>query len=406
MKYIEAHYFRFLLFTGLKLFVLTLIARPVLASACECKPFECNSCEQTESLEFYTTKCELSGKFMSCSKPKCVALDPLPEFCVAKGESKSRSIASTPKIEAPKETPSTQIEVGEIVRAVGKAWVLDGIKRPKQLMVGNKIYKSDKIKTGPNGKIQILFKDKNVLNLSPGTELSVSDYQVGNGTNSRRALFKLLRGKVRSKVKNKYKGTKSSHFRVQTSSAVAGVRGTDFVVSFNVGDKEVTKVHTLSGEVSFGEVRSAENIKIRKGQYASFVAVRSEVFDQEDINEFVRRGYFTPIYEMSQQDIAKVDWQTNFKKKGTHSVEPSSPARNLSGVGSICTNPEAQFNMCSWSCHNNPKGEKRCRTDLKTVSCLRKRCNANGEWSEENRLPASRSGHCEAKGIKVAPCDY
>ncbi|MEO0336449.1 MAG: hypothetical protein AAF202_08645, partial [Pseudomonadota bacterium] len=73
---------------------------------------------------------------------------------------------------------------------------------------------------------------------------------------------------------------------------------------------------------------------------------------------------------------------------------------------SICRNPKGDINECAWMCQNNPKGQTRCRTDLPQVNCVRKRCDGNGDWSDENRLPANFFDRCKPDGFKVAPCDY
>jgi len=65
-----------------------------------------------------------------------------------------------------------------------------------------------------------------------------------------------------------------------------------------------------------------------------------------------------------------------------------------------------KFNQCSWSCKNNPKGEKSCRTDLPEVSCVRQRCNAAGDWTDMNRMPSSYGSECPSSGFKVKACDY
>jgi len=72
----------------------------------------------------------------------------------------------------------------------------------------------------------------------------------------------------------------------------------------------------------------------------------------------------------------------------------------------LCLAPAGSMNECAWTCVNNPPKEKTCRTDRGDVQCVRRRCNANGEWTEETRLPASFRTFCDPSGPRVAPCDY
>ncbi len=73
----------------------------------------------------------------------------------------------------------------------------------------------------------------------------------------------------------------------------------------------------------------------------------------------------------------------------------------------ICDRPKGFFNQCAWTCVGNPSGEKNCRVELPQVSCVRTRCNANGKWADEKKLPLNEAkGMCPATGATVKPCDY
>ncbi|MCB0413283.1 MAG: FecR domain-containing protein [Bdellovibrionales bacterium] len=371
------------------------------SNECECPLIECSACQANGGLEFYTSKCQASGKLLSCSKPKCVPLNPLPDVCTASLPQKKREIASQPRQEDGSYAEA-QVEIGSIIELSGISWVLDVLKKKQAVKLGMKVYESDTILTGPQGKVRVVFSDKNEINLSPDTELKLSEYKVNPKKEKRRALFDLIKGKVRSKVHQKYEGKDVSRYQIKTKSAVAGVRGTDFVVTFSEGDKEVTKVQTLKGEVNLKDSHSEDNVNIRKGQYASFVAARSDLFETNEMKEFVKRGYLTPVYKLSKTEIAQLDWSTRVHSEGA----VVAVAEEQSKVEGLCQSPVGRMNSCVWTCENNPSGETSCRTDLKEVKCVRKRCNANGEWAEESRMPSSRGYFCPAENSKVGPCNY
>jgi len=73
----------------------------------------------------------------------------------------------------------------------------------------------------------------------------------------------------------------------------------------------------------------------------------------------------------------------------------------------VCAGPEARLNQCAWICENNPKKEKKsCRLELAEVKCLRKRCNANGEWAESTEVQKEKAaGLCGVHPL-VKECDY
>lgn len=364
------------------------------SDSCECAEFSCNSCELQESLEFYTEKCEAGSKIKSCAKPICAPLDPLPQKCLAKAAKPvKRSVASVPLVEE-FDAEDIKVEAGHVKKSVGAAWVVSALGKKQKIKRSMKIYNSDVVETGDSGKVEILFKDTNVLFISKNTKVKIKEYRTSLKKKDRKVLLNLLKGKLRSSVKKKYENSQSSFYRVTTKSAVAGVRGTDFIVELKSGAKLETKVTTLSGEVELGSIKqNTQRVKIPADYTASFVA-KGQLVDKATPN-----GYLTPVYRVSKADVEEIIAQTewNYKIKKVH----------VGGATEdICSKPMADFNECMWKCENNPRGQKSCRTDLKEVQCLRKRCNANGEWVDVFRLPASVGQQCPPSGFKVKSCDY
>jgi hypothetical protein len=69
--------------------------------------------------------------------------------------------------------------------------------------------------------------------------------------NNHNVELSLERGKIRATVEQKYDGDKNK-FNVKTPTAVAGVRGTDFLTSFNT-ESQKSNVITFSGVVAVGQ---------------------------------------------------------------------------------------------------------------------------------------------------------
>lgn len=399
-------------------FVVTLSGKVGAAEgdSCECEPAACGECFEQQGVTFYTAKCDGGAKVKSCSRPTCVILDPLPGACgkfaaqaKEQGLQARRRPASASKRESfqsPTEIAIQKKEVGTVKVVRGLAWVVDDKGNKRKAEAGGAVHEGEALVTGKDTKLQMEFKDTNIINVSADSnvELKQVDYQERN--EDKRTIINLIKGRVRNKVKQKYKGA-NSFYRVETRGAVAGVRGTDFVVSRlgdNGGSRDITKVETIEGAVAFAQRDSKDEVSINAGETASFVIAantNSQVFDDQEIKEFIAKGYMTPVYKLTAQELQALDWETRIKDKETRSV-----ASESQGGEDICDMPLAKLNQCSWRCENNPKGEKRCRTDLPQVNCVRTRCNANGEWAEESRMPASFYDICDANKVKVGPCDY
>lgn len=114
--------------------------------------------------------------------------------------------------------------------------------------VGEKVYPKDVILTGADSRAKIVMVDNNELNVSPDSQVEIQHYEFDPAAGKKEVLLNVIYGKVRSKVEQKYDG-KTSKFQVKTPSAVAGVRGTDFLTGFANG---ATNIVTFEGKVEFG----------------------------------------------------------------------------------------------------------------------------------------------------------
>jgi hypothetical protein len=116
--------------------------------------------------------------------------------------------------------------------------------------LGQEVYPKDTIITGKEARAKVVMIDNNELNISPDSHIEIQNYEYAPAENKKDVLLNVLYGKVRSKVEQKYDG-KTSKFQVKTPSAVAGVRGTDFVTGYNQTTRTTTVV-TFRGAVEFG----------------------------------------------------------------------------------------------------------------------------------------------------------
>lgn len=140
--------------------------------------------------------------------------------------------------------------------------------------VGAAVNQGDTLRTGKPGKLRVVFRDDSVLNLGPGSELVVTE-QVFDPNESRyRSVINLIKGKVRAIVSDYYKQPRAS-YEIKTGTAVAGVRGTEFVMTFDE-EAEVTEVVGVADTVSVAGtrdprrgvvlVKARDLTTVRKGQ--------------------------------------------------------------------------------------------------------------------------------------------
>jgi len=117
--------------------------------------------------------------------------------------------------------------VGRIAHTYGPTWIERGRQLDK-LEKGQVVLRNDSIITGSRGRVKILMRDGSKVYVGAKSRISLRQY-----TMKKDKLFSatihMLWGKARFFV-NKLTA-KNASFRVNTSTAVLGVRGTEFIVS-------------------------------------------------------------------------------------------------------------------------------------------------------------------------------
>lgn len=379
-----------------------LVSFPLYAGeSCECPKLGCDPCSVEKGIKFFSEKCGPSdSKVKSCARPTCVPIDQATRECPVPPTADSGP--RTPIVIS--DVASEPAVGGNEVAAAGRVKVIQGsvsiVHADGQRSVVSKeaaLREGDRIESGKDSGAVVHFKGGNKLHVQPDTAVELKEFKDQQSANSRKAMLNLIRGKIRSQVEQKYNG-KTSYYRVITKGAVAGVRGTDFLVSHIEGAKIETRVETLGGKVVFMNLDETESREVRKGEGAVFVA------PMPTDSDFMVRGKLSDVYQLSGNQLAELDRDSRMDiarapKRGSASLTSADTA--------ICAKPSGKLNQCSWKCEGNPSGEKTCRTDIQQVRCVRQRCDANGNWADETRLPAATSQTvCPASGHLVKDCDY
>lgn len=375
------------------LFISPLKVATAANETCDCPKLDCGPCHDEQGVTFYSDKCGPGlSRTKSCARPTCVPKDPQPSACLSKKIIEPQSPVKNAGVT--QEVRGRAIAVVKEMAGSGTLRLPDGSSVP--VTIGLEVFERDLLTADKGSKIFVEFKDGNLIQVQEDSAVKVEEYEMAE--EKRKAVINLLKGQLKNQVNKKYNGTTTS-YEIKTKVAVAGVRGTVFMVSYKEGTKVETEIKAAEGKVFFSNKDYSESREVNAGEKVTFVASAEDVFTENDIKGFVVRGYMTPVYKMKPAEIEDVKKMRNPAKRETASAGSSQ-------ANSICQEPAADLNQCLWVCENNPKGEKACRTDLPQVACLRKRCNGNGQWAEETRLPASFYDQCQPQGYKVSPCDY
>lgn len=162
-----------------------------------------------------------------------------------------------------------------VLRVVkGKVQIKDSKDKVKKARIGQKVYPKDTIITEKDSRAKIVMVDKNEINVSPESQVVIQNYEFDPKSGKKDVLLNVIYGKIRNKVKQKYNGD-TAKFQVKTKSAVAGVRGTDFLTSFNPKNN-ATNVVTFTGQVAFGTPKPgggiANAVNVNPGQFSQSMA--------------------------------------------------------------------------------------------------------------------------------------
>ena len=128
-------------------------------------------------------------------------------------------------------------EVGAVAEMEGQAEVLRASAAGwTPLKPGDAVNLGDQVRTAAGSKLKLLFRDDSVVTLAPGSTLKIDQQVVGTAPVSS---FSLLVGTIRALVTDRY-GAAGAKFEVETPTAVAGVRGTGFITSYDESKEETT----------------------------------------------------------------------------------------------------------------------------------------------------------------------
>lgn len=140
-------------------------------------------------------------------------------------------------------------EVGTVAAVEGEAQIVrGGTRTPAQ--VGSAVAVGDTLHTGRPGRLRVVFQDDSVNVLGDDSQMVISAQTFEPERGVVESALRLVQGKLRAIASEYYHQTGAS-YRVETPTAVAGVRGTEFIVSVH---DDISEIVGVSGMVTAARI--------------------------------------------------------------------------------------------------------------------------------------------------------
>lgn len=133
------------------------------------------------------------------------------------------------------------VQVGQVALAVGQAFKVGPQGQRALLKVGDPLHERDRIVTGRDALLMVVFVDQARMSLRPDTEVLIRRYHIDPAGADTRLDMELVRGTVRQ-ISGDAARRQPDRFRLNTPIATIGVRGTDFLARASAAKTE-TYIH-------------------------------------------------------------------------------------------------------------------------------------------------------------------
>ena len=185
-----------------------------------------------------------------------------------------------------REAASAGPQAGEVLALSGQCFgETDGQRRP--LKPGDAVHVGETLAVAAGAKLKLRMNDGSVIAVASSSRLTIAEYRVGSGGESRDATLSLGEGLLRAVVSTLMG---PPHFEVDTATGVAAVRSTDWFIEAQPGS---TQVGVLEGRVSLKSVATGKEIAIPAHWGARVEAGRdpvpARVWTGAEFDNFIRR---------------------------------------------------------------------------------------------------------------------
>jgi len=221
-------------------------------------------------------------------------------------------------------------QVGQVALAVGQALRVgrDGTRSP--IRPGDPLYEEDRLITGFDAMVMIVFVDQARLSLRPDTEVLIRRYRIDTAGPDTRLDLELIRGTVRQ-ISGEVARRQPERYRLNTPIATIGVRGTDFLARASS-----SKVETYIHEGMIVVLPPGEQCRKSCPVLASSSAADAGRYLQVFQGGIVERSFVPPedVERLFGIRLAAVRDRDGATSRSTAAVFPA-PANGLAGLPAI-----------------------------------------------------------------------
>jgi hypothetical protein len=261
-----------------------------------------------------------------------------------------------------------------------------------------------RIKAEEGGQIEIAVDADRALTVQSGSEVDIPaiSWETGHLTE-----IDLENGQIL------WQQTQPGSNQIQIKSPVFDIVAPKAVIGLSYNPEKVrAEAKVYVGSLEFSALNAETSEVLTAGKSVVFEGIKEDGEVAYDVllkGRKIPKGHLLKVENLSSQEMAQYlpEVMAQRKKDDIKRIQTEKAKKEALLPGQICRHPGAKLNECVWNCQNNPKSQKNdCLANKPGVSCIRRRCNANGLWEEETTLD-SGSGmlKCKAKPV-VAACDY
>jgi hypothetical protein len=222
-------------------------------------------------------------------------------------------------------------DFGTFVLVKGKVYIESANTTRVEAKVNSKIFEGQLVTTETDSRAKIVMSDRNIINVLPNTKLKIEKYRASAREKS--VSLNLIEGRVRTNVEQDY-DNKNNKFEVRTSTAVAGVRGTQFITSYNKAN-QLTEVVTIKGRVNL--------MAIAKAGAAKSLPVEVSVARGEKV-QITNDGQASDPVKIPKKEFKSIELESNVideeKRKKLDQTKLEDSENIVGGVNSDPLNPQ------------------------------------------------------------------
>jgi len=232
--------------------------------------------------------------------------------------------------------PGLGAPVGKIIMAKGEAIIIhQGLSIGYRAQKGLPIFKGDTVITQSKARLRLSLNDGSIITLASETKLTVNRSVYDPRNKSRSTFLGMETGKARFWAV-KMKGFKYSEFKVKTKTAVAGIRGSDFIINATAIFTEITTLKDTLLELISLAMPEAEPLLLsdfKRSQVAEgALPTKAEDVDFEEIEQMMKEFLFSG----ERFDPDKMIEAGEEKEAGKEEDEIS-PSKDLGAVPGVTT---------------------------------------------------------------------